>query len=135
VIITNLFIAAHIVAFVGWLLLIVGVLRRRRLSHAARWAGLGLAIGYCVLFVANAGEASFLIRDYSVSGVQRFFANPDLALVGWIHYLAFDLWIGAWEVDEAPETMPRPLLVATLLLTCAVGPIGLCAFLLARRLR
>lgn len=128
-----LFLLANGVACVAWLVLLVGVLRRRQLTDAARAIGTLLAIAYLVLFVLNAEAAKVLIRDYSIAGVQSFFAHPALALVGWVHYLAFDLWVGTWEVDNAPPTMPRALLVTVLLLTFAVGPIGLCAYLIARR--
>ena len=128
-----LFLAANGVALVAWAVLLTGVLRRKRLTGAARTIGLLLALAYVALFVAHAAEAAVLAKDYSIAGVQGFFAYPALALAGWVHYLVFDLWVGAWEVDNAPDAMPRPLLAAALLLTFAVGPLGLCTYLAARK--
>jgi hypothetical protein len=128
-----LFWIAHFVAVAGWFILVTGVLRRRRSTAAARGAGAMLAAAYLVLFILHSEAAAVLAENYSILGVQRFFADPALALVGWVHYLAFDLWVGAWEVDNATESMPRPVLILVLLLTFAVGPIGLCGFLIARR--
>ena len=37
----------------------------------------------------------------SLADVATLFGKPELLLAGWIHYLAFDLFIGAWEVRDA----------------------------------
>ena len=34
----------------------------------------------------------------SLPDVALLFSNPWLLLAGWIHYLAFDLLVGSWEV-------------------------------------
>ena len=39
----------------------------------------------------------------SLQNVALLFSNPWLLLAGWIHYLAFDLLIGAWEVRDARD--------------------------------
>ncbi|HMJ92898.1 MAG TPA: abscisic acid-deficient protein Aba4 family protein [Allosphingosinicella sp.] len=60
--------------------------------------------------------------------------TAELRLVGWVHYLAFDLWVGSWEVEEAGRTgMGRAALIPSLVLTWLVGPIGLLTFLALRR--
>lgn len=129
----HLFLLANLTAATGWLILLIGVARHRRLTDVARVIGAILAGSYFILFVLNAEAASVLAANYSIRGIQLFFAHQELALLGWVHYLAFDLWIGAWEVDSATETMPQSLLIVVLLLTFALGPIGLCVFLAVRR--
>ena len=53
------------------------------------------------------------------------FANPWLLLAGWIHYLAFDLLTGVWEVrDAARRGVPHWLVVPCLALTFMLGPAG-----------
>ena len=37
----------------------------------------------------------------SLAAVDQFFENRYLLLAGWVHYLAFDLFVGVWEVREA----------------------------------
>lgn len=37
----------------------------------------------------------------SLDGVMVFFTSPEAVLAGWIHYLVFDLFIGAWIVRDA----------------------------------
>ena len=46
---------------------------------------------------SNEGKGGF----GSLAGVAELFSNPWLLLGGWIHYLAFGLFMGAWEVQNA----------------------------------
>ena len=64
------------------------------------------------------------------------FANPWLLLVGWIHYLAFDLLICVLETREAQKDgWPHLLLVPCLVMTFLLGPIGFLVFLTIRSAR
>jgi len=66
----------------------------------------------------------------SLSGVMTLFTSPHFALVGWVHYLAFDLFVGAWEVRDARrQSISHWLVVPCLVLTVMLGPIGLLAYL------
>lgn len=105
----------------------------------ARWAsavvpvlipGL-LAVIYVVLIVASlpwhGGGFS------SLAAVKALFENPWALLAGWAHYLAFDLFIGGWEVRDAQERhIPHLLVVPALVLTFLFGPAGLLLYLATR---
>jgi hypothetical protein len=72
----------------------------------------------------------------SLPNVMRLFTKPEIALAGWIHYLAFDLLVGAWEVRTAREDrIPFILVVPCLLLTFLFGPAGYLAFVSLRAAR
>ncbi len=72
----------------------------------------------------------------SLSGVASLFANPWLLLAGWIHYLAFDLFIGNWEVRDAGRLhIAYWLLLPCLLLTFLFGPLGLLCYFFVRYVR
>ena len=69
----------------------------------------------------------------TLGGVVQLFSSPALALVGWVHYLCFDLFVGAWMGRDAqrlglPHLAVGPRLVATLF----YGPAGLLAYLVLR---
>ena len=69
----------------------------------------------------------------SLQGVMLLFQSPMAVLGGWIHYLVFDLFIGAWIVRDARRQginhwLTVPLLLATLM----VGPAGLLLYCLLR---
>ena len=69
----------------------------------------------------------------TLSEVASLFARPEVALVGWVHYLAFDLFIGGWQVQTANRLqLPNLILLPALLLTMILGPVGLLFFLLAQ---
>jgi hypothetical protein len=70
----------------------------------------------------------------SLAGVRALFADPRGLLAGWTHYLAFDLFIGGWEVRDAQQRGIRHLLVVpALALTFLFGPAGLLLYLAISR--
>jgi hypothetical protein len=65
--------------------------------------------------------------------VAALFSVPAALLAGWIHYLAFDLFIGSWEVRDSQRLkISHWLVVPCLVLTFLFGPIGLALYLLLR---
>jgi hypothetical protein len=72
----------------------------------------------------------------SLAGVRALFVDPRGLLAGWTHYLAFDLFIGGWEVRDAEQRgIPHLLVVPALVLTFLFGPAGLLLYLAISRLR
>lgn len=127
----QLFSLSNLVAMAAWLPLVF--------LPRARWARdvvpvvvpMGLAILYVVLVaVALPGsEGGFS----SLAGVRTLFDNPWGLLAGWIHYLAFDLFIGGWEVRDAQRRgVPHLFVVPALVLTFLLGPSGLLLYLTIR---
>ena len=84
----------------GWLLLVFAPRWRHtaRLVCAVLIPGL-LAVLYAALIAARwwGAEGGFS----SLADVQKLFADRWILLAGWVHYLVFDLFIGAWEVRDA----------------------------------
>ena len=65
--------------------------------------------------------------------MQLLFTSPWAATAGWVHYLAFDLFIGAWITAEVLRLgIVRLVLIVLLPLTFLFGPIGLLAFFIAK---
>jgi len=69
----------------------------------------------------------------SLAAVTLLFSSPGAVLAGWVHYLVFDLFIGAWQARDArrrgiSHLWLAPCLVATLM----VGPLGLLLYLTVR---
>lgn len=72
----------------------------------------------------------------SLAAVAQLFQTPELLLAGWLHYLAFDLFVGAWEVRTARrEAMPFWLVLPCLPLTFMFGPAGFLLFVALRAAR
>ncbi len=69
----------------------------------------------------------------SIEQVRTLFANNAALTAGWLHYLAFDLFVGCWIVREGLDAgVPRLLIIPCLILTFMVGPVGLLLFLVLR---
>lgn len=76
------------------------------------------------------GEGGFA----SLADVRALFANDWGLLAGWTHYLAFDLFVGGWEVRDAQRRrIPHLLMVPVLVFTFLSGPAGLLLYLALRR--
>ena len=131
-------------AVIGWLLLAFAP--RKPLVHSAiLYLGVALlCLIYLVLFVlvigglidpakvAGAGQAGF----GSIAGVRAFFASDGGVVIGWTHYLAFDLFTGLWIARDADHKgFARWLQVPFLFATFMAGPIGLFCWLIMRERR
>lgn len=69
----------------------------------------------------------------SLEGVRLLLSSEAALLAGWVHYLAFDLWVGSWETEDA--RLPHWLLLPCLVLTFVAGPTGLLLYLILRALK
>ena len=131
-----LFSLANPAAVLGWALLVLAP--RWRGTRAVVLSGalpLLLAAAYAVLIATHylgphGGEGGF----GSLDDVAALFRDRWALLAGWVHYLCFDMWTGAWELRDAQRRgMPHGLLVPCLLLTFMFGPVGLLLYFGMRR--
>ncbi len=92
-----------------------------------------IALAYALLVLTKFGSAE---GDFnSLAGVQSLFANPYTLLAGWLHYLAFDVFVGAWIVEDAlGRGVPAWARIVPLPLTLMFGPAGLLLYFILRQL-
>ena len=133
-----LFRIASTIALAGWVILALAPLQRPLAVLAARL----LAAVLCGLYLAvlvhalSHGPGTPGASFNSLDGVMALLKTREAFLAGWVHYLAFDLFIGAWEAETAPQArIPHWLLLPCLLLTFLAGPVGLLAYLVLRAAR
>jgi hypothetical protein len=130
----QLFSICSALAMLGWVLL--AVLPRQRIAHLVAAIAIPIAIALVYLFLIAQYFGSAEGGFGSLADVAALFANPALLLAGWVHYLAFDLFIGAWEVrDSQRHKIPHAFVVPCLFLTFMLGPIGLLAYFALRTWR
>ncbi len=124
----KIFLGANVLAGIGWLMLLIPFSRQSWYRRTADTAiPLLLSVGYLGAFmVAWPFEGGGFD---SPENLALLFSQPQLAMTGWIHYLAFDLFIGGWQLRRAEaERLPYYLTAPCLVLTMIFGPIGLLAF-------
>jgi hypothetical protein len=135
---TAIFNAANLLALIAWVALIL-LPRWPALLSGVLYLGVGLlCLAYAVLMI---GVVSGLIpnpegggADFTtIQGVQAIFATRAGATIGWIHYLAFDLFVGLWIArDGDAKNVSRLVQAPILLVTFLAGPLGLLIWLVVR---
>ncbi len=107
-----------------------GVVTRREFLYrrvAGCFVPFGLSAAYSVLIACafHNAEGGF----GSLQGVRALFQSDWLLVAGWVHYLAFDLFVASWIAGKTFERgLTRLILVAVLPLTFLFGPVGLATF-------
>lgn len=128
----TVFSLASSTAMAGWLLLILAPRWRAVIAFIRYGLIAALSLTYAVLvfvyfFRVEGGGFG------SIAEVRTLFMSDPVLVAGWVHYLAFDLFIGTWIAVEADKRgwnrlLQAPLLVATFMF----GPLGLLLFYLTR---
>lgn len=127
-----IFQTSGLLAMFGWAALLVSPITPTVSDRiAAVVVPIVLSVGYAGLILAfwATAEGGF----DSLAGVALLFQTRELLLAGWIHYLAFDLFVGAWIVRSARlAAVPFWLVVPCLGLTFLFGPAGFLSFIAIR---
>jgi hypothetical protein len=73
------------------------------------------------------------VSSPSLGAIAPMLGTPEGATVAWVHFLAFDLFVGRWVYLDARARGITPWLTSPLLfLTLMLGPAGLLGHLLVR---
>ena len=130
------FSAANSVALLCWLALVAS-------PASVRWAALVWIItGRAMPLAFAAVYAALLLATEptggnfnSLAGVQKLFSSPHALTAGWVHYLAFDLFVGTWIAQRAAALrLPHWQVLPVLALTFLFGPLGYASFVGLRAL-
>ena len=132
-----IFTVANSWALLMWLVLAFAP-RNETVMKGLFFAGVGLlSLTYALIIVplmaglvdGGTSEGSFS----TLTGVQAFLSSDGGATLGWIHYLAFDLFVGIWIARNADRLgFNRIIQIPFLFFTLMLGPLGLTLYLLAR---
>ena len=141
-----LFGLTNVVALVGWVALAL-LPRHPKVMALVLYAGVAiLCLSYAVMFVLLFGKLvdPALVAGASeqgggfitIAGIRALFMSDGGIVLGWTHYLAFDLFVGLWIAKDADHKgfsrwIQLPFLFATLM----AGPIGLLLWLIVRERR
>jgi hypothetical protein len=122
---------ANISVIPAWLLLIV-IPRStitRKVVHSYLYPAL-LGVFYLFLLVVSWGGEGGMD---TLENLKLSFQRDEVLVLGWVHYLVFDLFIGAWIARDATANGIKHLsIIPSLVLTLFVGPVGLLSYLILR---
>lgn len=135
--------AANLIAMAAWAILILAP-RKPVLLALVMYLGVGLLClaytlglaGILSGFLDPVGPADARVDFTTLEGVQSIFASQGGTTIGWIHYLAFDLFVGLWIARDADaKAFSRYLQAPILFATFMAGPVGLFVWLVIRERR
>jgi len=137
----TLFGIANLAAMIGWVALIL-LPRRPGLLDLLQYGLIGLfALFYatCVTLLLSGAIANpdgGAVDFGSIAGVRAIFASDAGVTVGWVHYLAFDMFVGLWIARHADRAGVNRFVQAPILFfTFMAGPFGLLLYYLLMTLR
>ena len=117
----------------GWLILIFLPRRWGWLVAIPRYV---IPFGLSLLYARLAMTRFFQIEGGgygSLDEVAVLLGDREMLLAGWVHYLAFDLFIGGWIAVQCDKLGINRLIQAPILvLTFMFGPVGLALFMAMR---
>lgn len=119
-----IFSLANTVAAIAWLFLIVGARWLPRTFQIVRWA---VPAVFALIYIAtlSRGDTPDDASFQTLEGVAALFTNPWSLLAGWLHYLAFDFFVGCWILEKSKsEGISHWIIIVPLIATFMLGPVG-----------
>jgi len=97
------------------------------------WVSASPALLYAVLVLPRLGEIWLAVSQPTLTGVAMLLGSPAGATIAWVHFLAFDLFVGRWiYLDSQARRVSAWLLAPVLFLTLMLGPAGFLFYLIVR---
>ena len=97
-----------------------------------------LLAAYAVVLISQRQDLLVMLttpEPPTLTRLAEVLGRQEWALLAWIHFLAFDLFVGRWEYRDSRERQISAWLMGpVLLLTLLFGPFGLLVYLLVRAL-
>jgi hypothetical protein len=94
------------------------------------WPLVVLCVVYAVLLLSQIGGAAGSLLNPTLDGIAGLLGTPAGAAAGWVHFLAFDLFVGRWAyLDSRERNISAWLVSPTLFFILMAGPLGLLLYL------
>ena len=129
----HLFLLVNLIAVAGWIMMIGFPTWRNTPKGILN----GVIIILCFFYYICLAEWLYSRAPGgfdSLSNVMLLFTSERAVLAGWVHYLAFDMFVGLWITLDAQRIgLKRTILIPVQILTFMLGPMGLGLYLMIRR--
>lgn len=98
------------------------------------WIAAPAALLYAALVLPRLPVVLATVANPDLGGVSALLGSPTGATIGWVHFLAFDLFVARWAYLDSRERGVNPLVMAPVLfLTLMLGPVGFLVYLAVRQ--
>lgn len=88
---------------------------------------------YIVLVLPHLAEIWPAVSQPTIGGVAALLGSPAGATIAWIHFLAFDVFVGRWiYLDSGARRISAWLISPVLFFTLMLGPLGFLLYLIIR---
>ena len=95
-----------------------------------------LSLVYAIYIIKGLMVAGGMMDFGSLESVMQLFTEENAVLAGWVHYLAFDLLIGMWMLEQNKNIRIHQILMAPCLVgTFMFGPVGFLLFMILKTIK
>ena len=99
------------------------------------WTLVPAALMYALLVLPGVGGIFGNLLNPTLETIRTLLGTPQGTTIGWVHFLAFDLFVGRWAYLDSRERGLNPVLTSiTLFFVLMLGPFGLLLYLALRSL-
>jgi hypothetical protein len=90
---------------------------------------------YAALVLPDASAIFAAVSNPTLGGIASLLGSEQGATIAWVHFLAFDLFVGRWAYLDSLQRKINPFLMAPVLfMILMLGPIGFLLYLALRAL-
>ncbi|MBV7338611.1 DUF4281 domain-containing protein [Chloroflexi bacterium TSY] len=116
-----------------FLMIILPHWRWTRRIMSSLWVVVPAALVYALLVLPNIPSLMEELLNPTLSTIAALLGQPEMATIGWAHFLAFDLFVGRWVyLDSREKEMTAWFASPALFFILMFGPLGLILYLIIR---
>lgn len=103
---------------------LVGIIR-------SPWIAVVPSIYYAIMVIPGLIDLFAIVGNPQIDGLMGVLGTPLGTAISWVHFLAFDLFVGRWIYLDAHERKIHPVIIApALFFTLMAGPLGFLIYLI-----
>jgi hypothetical protein len=100
---------------------------------ASLWTVVPAALLYAILVVPNVFGLLGELANPTLASIATLLGTPAGATIGWVHFLAFDLFVGRWAyLDSRTHGFSAWLVSPILFFVLMLGPLGFLLYIALR---
>lgn len=91
-----------------------------------------------IVHFTNEADEFEISGFFSLNVIAYVFSKKSIVLIGWVHYLAFDLLIASWiflDNLNSKSSIPHILMILCFILTYTFGPSGFLLYVTLKKLK